>query len=108
MNHKTLHPSDLIARCLLMQRDTYWVAMCIDLDLAVQASSAVEAQKLLREQMISYVSEAIEIDQAHAAELLHRRAPVGYFVMYYVAKLLSVTKKHQSYESAMPMAPVHA
>jgi len=87
MKNKTIHPSDLVARCLLMQRGTYWVAMCIDLDLVAQASSAEQAQKMLGEQMISYVSEAVGIDQEHISDLLRRRAPLRYFAMYYFIKL---------------------
>ena len=66
-----------------MRRGTYWVAMCIDLDLVAQASSAAQAQKMLGEQMISYVSEAVGIDQEHISDLLRRRAPLRYFAMYY-------------------------
>lgn len=108
MKPRKLHPSNLVLRCLALQREGYWVAMCIDLDLAVQADTAAQAQKKLREQMRSYVEEALSVDAEHAASLLNRRAPFKYVAMYYAMKLLNHAKKRRSYEASMPMVPAHA
>jgi|CryBogDrversion2_7_1035282.scaffolds.fasta_scaffold45430_2 hypothetical protein len=104
MKIRKLHPSDLVLRCLALQRKGYWVAMCIDLDLAVQADSAQQAQKLLNEQIFDYVAQAFSEDSDHAVYLLSRRAPLQYFAMYYGIKWLNHAKRYFSYETAMPMS----
>ena len=108
MKYKALHPNDLLVRCLALQREGYWVAMCVDLDLSVQASNAVQARKMLKEQIASYVADAVGVDGEHAAELLHRKAPLRYIALYYFIKLINATKKLQSYEAAMPLVPAGA
>ena len=109
MKYKALHPNDLLVRCLALQREGYWVAMCVDLDLSVQASNAVQARKMLKEQIASYVADAVGVDAEHAAELLHRKAPLRYIALYYFIKLINnATKKRQSYEAAMPLVPAGA
>ena len=108
MKLKKLHPSELVLRCLAFERKGYWVAMCIDLDLAVQADTAAQARKKLRDQMVSYVEDALSVDSDHAAYLLNRRAPLRYFARYYLYKLVSQAKKRGTYEAAMPMIPAHS
>lgn len=111
MKHKVLHPNDLLVRCLAMKRNGYWVAMCIDLDLAAQADTAAKARKLLKDQIASYVADAVGIDGAHAADLLQRRAPLRYVALYHFIKLVNAarpTPRRQSYEAAMPMVPAGA
>lgn len=108
MKANRLQPSDLVLRCLAFERRGYWVAMCIDLDLAVQADTAAQARKKLREQMVSYVEDALSVDADHAAYLLNRRAPLRYFARYYFYKLLNHAKKRGTYEAAMPMVPAHS
>lgn len=105
---KKLHPSDLILRCVALKRDGFWVAMCVDLDLAVQADNPREAKRLLHEQIVSFVSEAYGEDQKFAVQLLGRRAPWRYFVLYYVIKLLNGARRYFSYETAMPLPFAHA
>ena len=59
MSAKThIHATDLVLRCLAMKRRNYWVAMCVDLDLTVQADTLPQARKLLKGQISSYVAEA--------------------------------------------------
>ena len=111
MKHRPLHPNDLLVRCLALKRDGYWVAMCIDLDLAVQADTASQARKLLGAQIASYVTDAVGVDSAHAAYLLHRRAPLRYVALYHFVKLVNAarpTRRRQSYETALPMVPAGA
>lgn len=105
---KKFHPSELVLRCLAMKKNGYWVAMCIDLDLAVQADSLAKARMLLQEQMRSYVADAFGCDSEHAGELLRRRAPIRYFALYYAIKIAHITKRRLSFETAMPMIPAHA
>jgi len=100
---RKIHPSDLILRCFALQRNGYWVAMCVDLDLAVQGDSAHDVKRLLREQIVSYVSDAYGDDEPFAVQLLSRRAPLRYFAIYYGIKLLNRAKRYFSYETAMPL-----
>lgn len=104
MTRRKLHPSDLVLRCMALRKNGYWVAMCLDLDLAVQADTAEQAKSLLREQMRSYVTEAFTVDAEHTVQLLTRKAPRRYFAMYYAIKWLNHAKGWLSYEAAMPMA----
>ena len=108
MKSKALHPNDLLVRCLALQRGNYWVAMCIDLDLTVQSSTAVQARKLLKAQIASYVADAVSVDEEHASYLLQRKAPLRYILLYHLIKLVNATKRRQSYEATMPMVPVGA
>lgn len=105
---KKIHPSDLILRCFALQRDGYWVAMCIDLDLVVQADSARDVKRLLHEQIVSYVGEAYGEDERFAVQLLGRRSPLRYFAMYYVIKWFNRARRYFSYETAMPLPFAHA
>lgn len=101
---KKLHPSDLILRCFALQRAGYWVAMCVDLDLAVQADCASDAKRLLNEQIARYVAEAYGEDESFAAQLLGRRAPLRYFAAYYAIRWFNRAKRFFSYETAMPLS----
>jgi hypothetical protein len=101
-------PRDLLLRCLAMERKSYWVAMCIDLDLTVQASTQSEAQQLLSEQISSYVGDALGQDLAHADYLLRRRAPLRFIVLYHLLSCVSATKRLRSYRSPMPLIPAVA
>ena len=103
-----LYPAELILRCLALQRDGHWVAMCIDLDLAVQADTSAQARQLLNAQMVSFVAEAVTIDSDHAGDLLNRKAPLRYRVLYYLIKLMHATRRKQSFEAALPMVPAGA
>ena len=109
MSAKThIHATDLVLRCLAMKRRNYWVAMCVDLDLTVQADTLPQARKLLKGQISSYVAEATGIDGDHAGVLLSRKAPIQYRLMYRFAKLVHNARKRLSFETAMPMIPAGA
>lgn len=103
MKRNRLVPSDMVVRCIAMRRNGYWVAMCVDLDLAVQADTIAQARRLLREQICSYVDDALSVDAEHASVLLKRRAPWRYVAMYYASKWLHLAKRWLSFEAAMPV-----
>ena len=105
---KHIHTTDLVLRCLAMKRHDYWVAMCIDLDLTVQADTLSQARKMLKGQISSYVADATGVDSEHAAVLLCRKAPIQYRLMYRFAKLVHNARKRLSFETAMPMIPAGA
>lgn len=93
---------------MALQRKSYWVAMCLDLDLVVQADTAEQAKRMLREQIRSYIEEAMTVDVKHAAALLSRRAPLRYFAAYYGIKWFNHAKGWLSYEAAVPLFPAKA
>ncbi len=110
MKHKPQgrSPASLLVRCMALEKKGYWVAMCLDLDLVVQADTVARARKLLKEQIASYLADAVTIDHEQSVVLLTRRAPLRYYLMYYLAKLVHSTKHRLSYESAMPLVPLAA
>jgi hypothetical protein len=71
-----MQPVKLTVRCIAWPERGQWIAACIDLTLAAQASSCEEARHKLHAQIADYVSEALTIDQDHAEMLLSRRAPL--------------------------------
>lgn len=74
----------LVFRCYAEKSGDQWQTFCIDLTLAAQAESFEEARSKLHAQINSYVFDAIAgDDQAHAADLLTRRAPLRYRAKYY-------------------------
>lgn len=108
MKNHSISPESLVLRCMALQRRGYWVAMCIDLDLAVQATTVAQARKLLKEQMATYVTDALTVDAEHAGVLLKRKAPLRYRLMYRFSKLVNTHKRKQTYEAAMPLVPAGA
>ena len=105
-NH--IHATNLVLRCLALKRGSYWVAMCIDLDLVVQADTMAQARKLLKGQIASYVADATGVDSDHARALLGRKAPMRYILMYHYAKLVHNARKALSFDTAMPLVPASA
>lgn len=65
----------LTVRCMAWPEGEVWVAACIDLTLAAQGATRLQAQQRLHAQILSYVREAVTIDAEHAEALLGRRAP---------------------------------
>ena len=108
MKNSLISPESLVLRCLALQRHGYWVVMCIDLDLAAQADTVAQARKPLKEQMTSYVTDALTVDGEHASVLLKRKSPLRYRVMYHCIKLLNAHKRKRTYEAAMPLVPAAA
>jgi hypothetical protein len=74
-------------RCYAQHREGIWQAVCIDLNLAAQDKKLSVARKKLHEQILSYVKDAFTIDQAHAKQLLNRKAPWSLRLEYYRAFL---------------------
>ena len=82
-------PLSLLVHVLGEQRDGQWSLLCLDFDLAAQSDSLEDAQARLREQIKSYLHDALEgEDVPHAEGFLLRRAPLRYWLLYYAAALL--------------------
>jgi len=85
-----MKPTTLILRCYVEKQGSQWLACCLDLCLATQADSLLEAKEKLRNQINEYVYDAlVGEDQAFAEQLLRRRAPLGDWLKYYGYVLLS-------------------
>lgn len=86
---KLMKPSDLVLRCYAeRERDGSWFAICLDLNLTAQADTAKEARAKLHASVVRYVAEALTVDKDYIEDLVPRRAPMGFFVRYYVIKAL--------------------
>ena len=83
---------ELILRCYLKPAQGQWVAVCIDLCLAVQADTPQDARAKLDSQIKCYVEEALTVDRAFAASLLTRKAPLYQWIEYGV--ILAAYKVH--------------
>jgi len=82
-----MHRSPFHVRCYARREAGQWVALCIDLGLAVQADTCEEVKAKLESQINDYVHEALTVDRAHAAELLNRPAPLRYRLEYHALHL---------------------
>ncbi len=107
-----MKPTTLILRCYVEKQGSQWLAFCLDLCLATQADSLLEAKEKLRNQISEYVYDAlVGEDQAFAEQLLRRRAPLGDWLKYYGYVLLSQVgairrEVWQRFAAVMPLVPV--
>lgn len=82
-----MKPSDLVLRCYVeREQDGSWFAICLDLNLATQADTARQAKQKLHTQIEQYVREAMTVDLPYLEQLIPRKAPLGFFVKYYLIK----------------------
>ena len=66
---------DRVLRCYARGRADRWEAMCIDLDIAVEAGSRTEVARALEEAVEAYVRAALQEEPKEARRLMSRRAP---------------------------------
>lgn len=103
---------DLILRCLISQEDGQWIAMCLDFTLAAQADTPEQARRLLLSQIEEYLKDAlVGVDREHASELLSRRAPVKYWIRYWMASCIHNIGNHRlmkAFRQPVPLSPAHA
>jgi predicted RNase H-like HicB family nuclease len=115
MNRQNIQ-REIVLKCLL-ERDEAdsWFAICLDLNVYARASSCGEARARLKEEIQHYISEAYTKDRDHFADLVWRRAPVRFWISYYVAgikeKFFGPKAPPRSgiagYHATVPLAPVH-
>lgn len=75
---------EMIIRFFGYQENDVWYAFCLDLNLAVQASSMEQARSKILDMASDYLHDAlIGEDKSHCNELLSRKAPLTIFVKYY-------------------------
>lgn len=82
---------DLVLHCYAERQDNQWQAFCLDLCLAAQADSFEDAKLRLDSMIREYVYDAVVgEDREHVEQLLlHRSAPLRYWVKYYFYRTLS-------------------
>lgn len=106
--------TDLFLRCYAEQQDGLWVAVCIDLCLAAQASDKREAINKLNLQIIDYVREAFSEPEYTEQLLTRRKAPLSQIFRFHWLKLkytfakLSTSSElsnEQPFTQAMPVTP---
>lgn len=107
-----MKPNDLILHCLGRKEGDQWIVMSLEFSLAAQAETLEQAQHLLHSQITEYLTDAlVGQDREHAAELLSRRAPLKYWVIYWVARCIRNIGNHKivkTFREPMPLAPAHA
>lgn len=114
MGTEGIRPRNLLLRCMAARRGSYWVAFCLDFDLAVQGDSLEEVRRRLEAQISEYVYDAlVGEDRAHAQALLTRKAPLRLWLQYYWAILLN--RLHHAgrtcacaFTDTIPLTPTHA
>ena len=62
--------------CYVYGLDAQWTAICVDLDLAVEAKSQHDAVNSLEAMVYSYVEDALKEEPRTAAKLLRRSSPL--------------------------------
>jgi hypothetical protein len=77
-----------------------WSLICLDFSLASQAPSLDEAKSKLEEQIKEYIYDAmVGQDKQHAHRLLSRRAPLKYWLKWYLSlartRLVGHANKHE-------------
>lgn len=72
-------------RCMAFEDDGVFVAACLDLSLAAQGETMLEAKNKLDAQIKDYFDEAIA-DPAYAEQMLNRKAPLQLWLKYWSIK----------------------
>lgn len=98
-----------ILHCYI-EKDTNgsWFAICIDLNLCLNASSSSEAKTQLLEMIHAYIKEAATSDRPHFDDLIPRRAPVRFVLKYYwywfLNHIANFKKKFDIFTERYPIA----
>ena len=105
-----MKPISLLLHVYGERKGGQWTLMCLDFSLAVQSDDLEVAERLLKEQVEMYLREAtVGEDAEHADILLARKAPMKYWLKYYLFRLReSITHRRNSHiakSSPMPMVP---
>lgn len=93
------------------QKDGSWFAICLDLNLCVDAGSFAEAKRRLHEVTLEYLVEAYGADRKHLGQLVPRRAPLYFWLEYALLRLVGAVRSTRDGLSAsvfgddVPLAP---
>lgn len=93
--------------CFAEGHGSSYEAICVDLDIAVEARSLKEAIGLLNDAIETYIADAMKEDEATARKLLSRRAPwhvrLGYKLRF-VGHLLTRRRANDTEEASFDVA----
>jgi hypothetical protein len=79
-----MKPRDLLLRCYANTDGDQWQAFCIDLCLAAQGDSFIEAKRKLESMIKEYLYDALFGEhKEYADQLLNRRAPFKQLITYH-------------------------
>jgi hypothetical protein len=103
-------PFRFVVRCVVEQKAGQWQAFSLELGLAVQADTKAEAKHKLEAMIQSYIEDAIVgEDQAHAYELLSRKATWRVYLLYWLASLAKIIGRgrthHVAFSESLPLIP---
>ncbi|WP_394239846.1 hypothetical protein [Vibrio astriarenae] len=76
----------MVIRCLVKREGELFVAMSLEFGLAAQANSLDEAKSKLEAQVDEYLEDAYTVDSAYRKQLLSRKGPKSWFVIYHIVK----------------------
>ncbi len=76
-------------RCYAVSRGREWEALCLDLDIAVEADTFSEAKRGLEGAIDSYLATVTELPAKERKRMLKRKAPLKAWLAYYWAILQS-------------------
>ena len=113
MANDTVRASTLMLRCYANKHGDQWQAFCIDLCLAVQGDSFLEAKHKLEQMMLEYVYDALAgEDREFAEQFLKRKAPFKQIATYYWISLMHRVGMlrdglHKLFQEPMPLVPQH-
>jgi hypothetical protein len=86
-------------RCFARGYDDRFEAICIDLDISVEARTLDEARRCLEEAIRTYVQAAAQEQPAVARKLLSRRSPwhvrAGWILSFALHMMLSGHSRHE-------------
>ncbi|MHB1544472.1 MAG: hypothetical protein ACYCS1_09535 [Gammaproteobacteria bacterium] len=74
-SHYPLAPR--VLRCYAEGRPGHWLALCLDLDLAVQATTLPEVVESLEKAIAQYLEHVATLPAAEQTAFLHRQAPLS-------------------------------
>lgn len=80
-------------RCYARKEGDHYVAMCVDLNVATQADSMEEVKKDLFDAIRGYLICVNQLGDK-GKHLLHRRAPLSYWMEYYTIMILQKIISH--------------
>jgi hypothetical protein len=103
-------PCDLIVRCLAHKKSNgRWFGICLDFDISAEAGTPEELKVKLIDMITDYVETVFDTDDKNSvAQLIQRRAPLHYWLLFYfmkVAALLNSLKSNFTFDYCLPFRP---
>jgi hypothetical protein len=103
-------PFRFVIRCLLEHKGDQWQAFSLELGLAVQADTDLEARRKLESMIRSYLQDALSgQDHEHGYELLSRKGTWRVYFLYYLASFAQRIREMRSYATfskSLPLTPM--